>query len=565
MDCPIGYDLIWSSSERILWGIAITIAIMCGIYFIYIARKREVFKDRIIMLGLASLPIGFAFSLLFTYFQVFQVKGIYNIGNNLFCGNYPSSKQASDLYKLFGVLSYISFGLGGMFFVLAYDIIVKRTRFLLTIISTVLIGILIYFSIIDNIEMVQLVFNVFLILELMLFVPFILFLYTKWSHFEFKAVSSFFFFGFILLVISLNFAKSTHKELNFFPLLLGPLLLIAGCCIIIIPIIIDPSVVSRPLTYWVLFAILTITLLIGITIIDIVVVSLQEKWSLPWRLLIGEFLVAIIYFSILLNLIIKNIRSEIISISEEKLKKDEAYKADFLSMFTRPQQVNFLTSISHELKTPLTSIIGFTRTILKGRTGEINEEQESQLNIILNSATHLHELINRVFDITKIEASKLTIRKDKFNLVEELIQTKETFSVAAKEKGLEIFVDAPENLIIYNDKQRINQILINLIGNAIKFTDRGRISIKIKRKKENIVISVKDTGLGIKEEDLKKLFKPFSRILEPGKYKEGSGLGLHLSKKLANLLGGELTVKSKFGKGSTFKLVLTREEEEISY
>ena len=565
MDCPIGYDLIWSSSERILWGIAITIAIMCGIYFIYIARKREVFKDRIIMLGLASLPIGFAFSLLFTYFQVFQVKGIYNIGNNLFCGNYPSSIQASDLYKLFGVLSYISFGLGGMFFVLAYDIIVKRTRFLLTIISTVLIGILIYFSIIDNIEMVQLVFNVFLILELMLFVPFILFLYTKWSHFEFKAVSSFFFFGFILLVISLNFAKSTHKELNFFPLLLGPLLLIAGCCIIIIPIIIDPSVVSRPLTYWVLFAILTITFLIGITIIDIVVVSLQEKWSLPWRLLIGEFLVAIIYFSILLNLIIKNIRSEIISISEEKLKKDEAYKADFLSMFTRPQQVNFLTSISHELKTPLTSIIGFTRTILKGRTGEINEEQESQLNIILNSATHLHELINRVFDITKIEASKLTIRKDKFNLVEELIQTKETFSVAAKEKGLEIFVDAPENLIIYNDKQRINQILINLIGNAIKFTDRGRISIKIKRKKENIVISVKDTGLGIKEEDLKKLFKPFSRILEPGKYKEGSGLGLHLSKKLANLLGGELTVKSKFGKGSTFKLVLTREEEEISY
>ncbi|MBA7612385.1 Sensor histidine kinase RcsC [subsurface metagenome] len=290
----------------------------------------------------------------------------------------------------------------------------------------------------------------------------------------------------------------------------------------------------------------------------------ENQWSVKWILLIGEFLVAIIYFSILLILIIKNIHSEIISVSEEKLKEDEAYKADFLSMFTRPQQVNFFASISHEFKTPLTSIIGFTRTILKGRVGEINEEQENQLNIILNSATHLDELINRVLNMAKIETSKLTIRKDKFNLVEELINVKETFSVAVKEKGLELFVDAPENLIIYNDKQQINQILINLIGNAIKFTDSGMISIKIKRKKENIVISVKDTGLGIQKEDLKKLFKAFSQILEPGKFKEGSGLGLHLSKKLANLLGGDITVKSKFGKGSTFKLVLKIEEEEIS-
>jgi len=90
------------------------------------------------------------------------------------------------------------------------------------------------------------------------------------------------------------------------------------------------------------------------------------------------------------------------------------------------------------------------------------------------------------------------------------------------------------------------------------------ISIKIKRKKENIVISVKDTGPGIQKEDLKKLFKAFSQILEPGKFKEGSGLGLYHSKKLANLIGGDILVKSKFGKGSTFKLVLKIEEEEIS-
>ncbi|MFX1500893.1 MAG: sensor histidine kinase, partial [Promethearchaeota archaeon] len=191
----------------------------------------------------------------------------------------------------------------------------------------------------------------------------------------------------------------------------------------------------------------------------------------------------------------------------------------------------------------------------------INEEQENQLNIILNSATYLDDLITDVIDMTKIEISKLPIRKDNFDLVDELIKLKETLRGAAKKKGLDLFIDAPENLIIYNDKQRVNQILINLIGNAIKFTDIGRISIKVKGKKEQVVISVKDTGSGIKKEDLNKLFKPFSRILEPGKYKEGSGLGLHLSKKLANLLGGDITVKSTPGKGSTFKLVLKRAKE----
>ncbi|TKJ19052.1 MAG: hypothetical protein CEE43_16425 [Promethearchaeota archaeon Loki_b32] len=552
--------MIWDPLERFLWGIAITITIMCGIYFVHIGRKREVFKERIIMLGLASLPLGFAFSLLFTYFQGFQVWGTYHVDRNIFCGDYD---DIGSLYNFYGILSYISFGLGGLFFVLTFDII-KRTRFLLTIIATVPIVLVIFFFSIDEMETVKSIFNVYLILELVFFVPLVLFRYTKWSSFEFKAVSSFLFFGFILFMISLLFAKSLHRKLDVYPLFLGPLLLIAGCCIMIIPIIIDPNVVSHPLTYWVFFAILTITFLIGITIFDIILLSHPKNpWSVKWIILIGDYLVAIFYFSILLILIIKNIRSEIISISEEKLKEDEAYKADFLAMFTRPQQVSFLASMSHEFKTPLTSIIGFTRTILKGRVGEINEEQENQLNIILNSATHLDELINRVLNMAKIETSKLTIRKDKFNLVEELINLIETFSVAVKEKGLDLFVDAPENLIIYNDKQQINQILINLIGNAIKFTDSGMISIKIKRKKENIVISVKDSGPGIQKEDLKKLFKPFSQILEPGKFKEGSGLGLYHSKKLANLLGGDITVKSKFGKGSTFKLVLKTEEEDI--
>ncbi|MHA2282982.1 MAG: sensor histidine kinase [Promethearchaeota archaeon] len=221
----------------------------------------------------------------------------------------------------------------------------------------------------------------------------------------------------------------------------------------------------------------------------------------------------------------------------------------------------FLASVSHELRTPLTSILGFTRMMLKGQVGEINEEQRKALKIILNSANNLHELIDDAIDVNKIEANKLAIRKGKYNLVEEILILKETFEIAADKKGLELVIDTPEHLRIYNDKNRINQILVNLIGNAIKFTEEGKISVIIQRSNGNVEVSVKDTGPGIKKEDLEKLFKPFSRIIVPGKFKEGTGLGLYLSQKLANLLGGELIVESEFGKGSTFKLSLELDEE----
>lgn len=553
MGCSNGFVMIWDPFERILWGCALTIAVMCGIYFIHIARKREVFNERIIMLGLASLPLGFAFSLFFTYIQVLQLPG--DFSNNIFCGVYENNLE---YYEFFGKLSYISFGIGGMFFVLAFEIIIKYTKYLLTI-TFVIIIIIVIFPL--HFEITREIFNFLLIPALMIFVPLVIYLYTKWSHLEFKAVSSFLLFGFILFMISFILAERAHKMLNVYPLILSPLLFLLGCGIIILPIIIPPKVISQALAYWTSFAVLTFPFAIFMIVIDIVIGSSKDfnQWFT------FEFIIAFLYVFIIFFFIIKDIRSEIILVSQKTSKADEDYKTDFLAMFTRPQQVSFLASMSHELRTPLTSIIGFTRTILKGRAGEINEEQENYLNITLNSAIYLHELINDVLDITKIEVKKLEIRKDKYNLVEELINLKDTFNIAIREKGLEFFIDSPETLTIYNDKKRINQILINLIGNAIKFTDKGNISIKVERKNEIVVISVKDTGSGIKVDDLKKLFKPFSQIIEQGKIKEGSGLGLHLSKKLANLLGGEITVKSKFGKGSTFKLVLELKEEEIPY
>ena len=223
----------------------------------------------------------------------------------------------------------------------------------------------------------------------------------------------------------------------------------------------------------------------------------------------------------------------------------------------------FLVSMNHELKTPLTSIIGFTKMMLKGRVGEINEEQEKQLKIILNSANHLHELINDAIDVNKIEANKVDISKNKFDLVEELFLLKESFNIAIEKNGLEFLIDTPEIVIINNDKKRIKQILVNLIGNAIKFTENGHIALKILKLNGEVKISVEDTGLGIKKEDQEKLFKPFSRIIESGRYKEGTGLGLYLSKKLAKLLNGNIFIESEFGKGSTFTLLLKLDEEKI--
>ncbi|UCD01763.1 MAG: HAMP domain-containing histidine kinase [Promethearchaeota archaeon] len=231
-----------------------------------------------------------------------------------------------------------------------------------------------------------------------------------------------------------------------------------------------------------------------------------------------------------------------------------------MKKFNRLRNI-FFASISHELKTPLTSIIGFTRTILKGRIGEINEEQERQLKIILNSANQLHELIKDIIDISRLEAEKLDIRKGKYNVGEELLKLKEAFIITAGKKGLEFLMDAPENLMIFNDKKRVNQILVNLIGNAIKFTDQGKVSVSVQTSNKKLKIIVEDTGIGIKEENLKKIFKPFRRVVEPGNFKEGTGLGLYLSKKLANLLGGNIFVESEFGKGSTFILSLNLEED----
>ena len=168
---------IWDPSERFFWGIALAIALMCGIYFIYKARKREVFNEKIIMFGLSSLPLGFALSLIFTYFQVFQVQGTFI--NNIFYGDYDI---INSTYEILGRLSYISLGIGGLFYVLAFDIIMKRTRYCLTIFYAIFTAIEIFlpfegsFFNIDFSELARFVFNFPILLGLLILVPIVLYL-----------------------------------------------------------------------------------------------------------------------------------------------------------------------------------------------------------------------------------------------------------------------------------------------------------------------------------------------------------------------------------------------------
>jgi PAS domain S-box-containing protein len=224
----------------------------------------------------------------------------------------------------------------------------------------------------------------------------------------------------------------------------------------------------------------------------------------------------------------------------------------------------FIASMSHELRTPLNSIIGFTGIILQGISGKITEDQRKELTMVKNSAHHLLTLINDVIDVSKIETGKVELFIEEFNLADLMQEVKESFKVSAEEKNLKLSLKMPERLIIKGDERRTKQVIINLVSNAVKFTDRGEIEIKVEKKDEEVKVSVTDTGIGIKKENMEKLFKQFSRIYVEGiPVTEGTGLGLYLSKKIVDLLGGQIKAESEFGKGSMFTFTFPLKYKEV--
>ncbi len=177
--------------------------------------------------------------------------------------------------------------------------------------------------------------------------------------------------------------------------------------------------------------------------------------------------------------------------------------------------------------------------------------------MVKSSAHHLLELINDVIDVSKIEADQAEFTIGEFDLADLMREVRDFFTVSVDKKGIHLFIETADRLIIKSDRRRTKQVVMNLVSNAVKFTEEGKITVKAVKKDEGVEVSVVDTGRGINKESIEMLFKQFSRIHVKGQPRtEGTGLGLYLSKKIANILGGEISAESEFEKGSKFTFTL---------
>ena len=224
----------------------------------------------------------------------------------------------------------------------------------------------------------------------------------------------------------------------------------------------------------------------------------------------------------------------------------------------------FLASMSHELRTPLNAILGFTGTLLMKLPGPLTADQEHQLRTVQTSARYLLSLINDLLDLAKIESGKVELKFEPVSCQQILEEVARTLRPLAEAKKLDFQCLAPlEEIILQTDRRALSQILINLTNNAIKFTDSGKVYLKLQQRsssadqKHITEIVITDSGIGIHADDQQRLFQAFQQLDNTSTRRhEGTGLGLYLSQKLASLLGGRIEFESTYGQGSVFKLVI---------
>ncbi|MGD1808710.1 ATP-binding protein [Dapis sp. BLCC M126] len=240
----------------------------------------------------------------------------------------------------------------------------------------------------------------------------------------------------------------------------------------------------------------------------------------------------------------------------------------------------FIANMSHELRTPLNAILGFSQIML--RSGSLSKEDKENTTIINNSGSYLLTLINNILDLSKIEAGKMNLNANKFDFYSLLNELEDLLHITAENKGLTLIFDYQDCVpqYIYTDETKLRQVLINLINNGIKFTSEGGVSVTVISQKQSrlnlpfqrdknfgkafergkgnnekatIIFEVRDTGTGIAEDEMSKLFEPFAQTETGKNSQEGTGLGLPISRKFVQLMGGDITVKSQVGIGTTFR------------
>lgn len=221
-------------------------------------------------------------------------------------------------------------------------------------------------------------------------------------------------------------------------------------------------------------------------------------------------------------------------------------------------KTRFLSYMSHEFRTPLNSILALSDLLLRRVDGDLTAEQEKQIGFVRAASYELFEMVNDLLDIAKVEAGKVELRIGTIEVAKLLGGLRGMMRPLIHGENVSlVFEEPPDDLVIVSDEGKINQILRNLISNALKFTEHGQVRIRVSREKGQVVFSVSDTGIGIAPDDQERIFREFAQIENPVQRKvRGTGLGLPLSRKLAELIGGTLTVTSALGAGSTFRLTM---------
>jgi PAS domain S-box-containing protein len=246
-----------------------------------------------------------------------------------------------------------------------------------------------------------------------------------------------------------------------------------------------------------------------------------------------------------------------VDITQRRQSEEEVLRARDLAEAANRAKSQFLANVSHEIRTPMNAIIGMTNFALETN---LSGEQRSLLLTVQDSADTLLNIINDILDFSKVEAGKMELQPIRFNLRERLEDTVSTFGVRAREKGLELacFLEASVPETVIGDPGRLRQVLVNLLGNAIKFTESGEVVLRVfteKRYNDRIVLhfAVTDTGIGIPEDKQQVIFEAFTQAdNSPTRNYGGTGLGLTISSQLTDLMGGKIWVESKHGLGSTF-------------
>jgi signal transduction histidine kinase len=247
----------------------------------------------------------------------------------------------------------------------------------------------------------------------------------------------------------------------------------------------------------------------------------------------------------------------VLAIQNARLFREIADKSEQLALASEHKS-QFLANMSHELRTPLNAILGYSELMVDGIYGELPPRAAGVLERVQNNGKHLLALINDVLDLAKIEAGQLTLTLEDYAMPDVVRSVVSATEGLAGTKGLKFSADIMPGLPPgHGDARRLSQVLLNLVGNAVKFTDEGEVAIGAMAENGNFVLTVRDTGPGVSPEDQDKIFGEFQQVDNSNTRKKGgTGLGLAISKRMVEMHGGTISVESEVGHGATFRVVL---------